>query len=429
MAQRISWTSRRGFVAGFSAVTLAGWMRPLAAAAQPPQSLTLVARLDAIALQGGQQELPVWSLQPSLPTLRFKRGQLVLSLQNALPVSCVLNWHGLDGAQAAEPLTAQAPLAPGAGATLSLPLRHAGTHFCDLGLLADGRGPMSRPLALVVEEDEPPKVDRDELFMIEDWRLGPDAGEKIAAPVYSVNGRMSPDITVRTHERLRLRFINGCQRAAVALKIEGHDARVMALDGEPAEPFLARNGAIVLAPGGRADAFVDATSAPGSARDILLHDGKEARAVARLVTASDPPVRPAPLPAPSPLPSNGLPAELDLRGALRVDLPLGGAEWVSPASFRTSAAPAFQAKAGRIVVLAVTNRAEKATTFHLHGHHFRLLDRLDDGWKPFWLDTLTVEPGQTQRIAFAAEHAGRFLIEGAGADWSAPRLVRWYGVS
>ena len=56
------------------------------------------------------------------------------------------------------------------------------------------------------------------------------------------------------------------------------------------------------------------------------------------------------------------------------------------------------------MVLALTNRAAVATVFHLHGHHFRLLDRLDDGWKPFWLDTLAIEPGQTQRIAFAAEH-------------------------
>ncbi len=80
------------------------------------------------------------------------------------------------------------------------------------------------------------------------------------------------------------------------------------------------------------------------------------------------------------------------------------------------------------MVLALTNRAEIATVFHLHGHHFRLLDRLDDGWKPFWLDTLAVEPGQTQRIAFAAEHAGRWLIETAATDWAAPRLVRWYSV-
>ena len=90
--------------------------------------------------------------------------------------------------------------------------------------------------------------------------------------------------------------------------------------------------------------------------------------------------------------------------------------------------PAFRAKAGRTVVLALTNRAAIATVFHLHGHHFRLLDRLDDGWKPFWLDTLAIEPGQTQRIAFAAEHAGRWLIESVATDWAAPRLVRWYAV-
>jgi FtsP/CotA-like multicopper oxidase with cupredoxin domain len=79
-------------------------------------------------------------------------------------------------------------------------------------------------------------------------------------------------------------------------------------------------------------------------------------------------------------------------------------------------------------VLALINRADVATVFHLHGHHFRLLDRLDDGWKPFWLDTLAVEPGQTQRIAFAAEYTGRWLIEAAATDWAAPRLVRWYSV-
>jgi FtsP/CotA-like multicopper oxidase with cupredoxin domain len=79
-------------------------------------------------------------------------------------------------------------------------------------------------------------------------------------------------------------------------------------------------------------------------------------------------------------------------------------------------------------VLALTNRAAIATVFHLHGHHFRLLDRLDDGWKPFWLDTLAIEPGQTQRIAFRAEYPGRYLIESVATDWAAPRLVRWYAV-
>ena len=101
---------------------------------------------------------------------------------------------------------------------------------------------------------------------------------------------------------------------------------------------------------------------------------------------------------------------------------------MTPANFAGSAAPAFRVKAGRTVVLALINRGQTAAVFHLHGHHFRLLDRLDDGWKPFWLDTLAIEPGQTQRIAFSAEHAGRWLIETMATDWAAARLVRWYSV-
>jgi FtsP/CotA-like multicopper oxidase with cupredoxin domain len=290
---------------------------------------------------------------------------------------------------------------------------------------------------LVVAESEPVAVDRDEVLLIEDWRLrsdgsaiapGIDPGD--AKPVYTVNGLISPEIRLRTHERVRFRFINGCQRAVVGLKIEAHEVRVMALDSQPAEPFLARAGAVVLAPGGRADVFIDAAVPPGSPSSILLHDGTEPRPIGRLLYAGDAPIRDAPLPAAAALPSNGLPAQLDLKNALRIDLTLGGAQtdWATPANFAPASTPAFRAKPGRTVVLALTNRAEIPTVVHLHGHHFRLLDRLDDGWKPFWLDTLAIEAGQTQRIAFAAEYVGRWLIESVATDWAAPRLVRWYSV-
>jgi FtsP/CotA-like multicopper oxidase with cupredoxin domain len=140
--------------------------------------------------------------------------------------------------------------------------------------------------------------------------------------------------------------------------------------------------------------------------------------------------RRAPLLPAAALPSNGLPEQLDLKNAQRFEIAFGGtqADWVAPAKFAAGSPPAFRAKAGRAVVLALTNRAAIATVFHLHGHHFRLLDRLDDGWKPFWLDTLAIEPGQTQRVAFLAEYPGRYLIESVATDWAAPRLVRWYSV-
>jgi FtsP/CotA-like multicopper oxidase with cupredoxin domain len=426
-------------MAGLGAAVLSPAL-PRVAAAQMRRSLTLQAKAGVLALRPGAPETPIWSFQGPTPDpgFRFKRGdELEFTLLNELPVPAVLNWRGLDGVPTAEPLAARAPLAPGTRENVVIPLRHAGTMLCDIRLLGDGQ---VRPLparALIVGESEAVAVDRDEVLLIEDWRLRPDGSAvapgidpKDTIAVYTINGLSTRDISVRVNERLRLRIINACQRNIIAVKIEGVEVRVMALDGQPSEPFPARNGALVLAPGARADVFVDATAPAGTASSILLHDGKEARPIARLVTSNEPPVRAAPLPTALPLPSNGLPAHLDLKNALRFDLTLGGPQpgWVTPAAFVASAGPAFRARTGRPVVLALTNRGQGPTVFHLHGHHFRLLDRLDDGWKPFWLDTLAVEPGQTQRIAFAAEYAGRWLLEAVGADWAAPRLVRWYSV-
>jgi FtsP/CotA-like multicopper oxidase with cupredoxin domain len=439
MADRIVRLDRRELMAGLGAAAL-GPAMPRMAAAQRRPPLALQAKAGVIALRPGEPDTPIWSLSGPAPDpgIRFRRGdELEVTLQNELPVPVVLNWRGIGGVAAAEPLLARPSLAPGARETFAFPLRYAGTLLCDQRLLGDGQARPSGAQAVVVGETEPVAVDRDEAFLIEDWRLRPD-GSAIAPGIdpkdgkafYTINGRSTLDVLVRTHERLRFRFINGCQRNVIALKIEGYEVRVMAMDSQPAEPFPARGGALVLAPGARVDAFIDASAPPGSTSSILLHDGREARPIARLVVSKDPPIRDAALPAAPPLPSNGLPAQLDLKNALRFDVTLGGpqADWVTSANFATSAAPAFRARTGRTVVLALINRGAIAEVFHLHGHHFRLLDRLDDGWKPFWLDTLAVEPGQTQRIAFAAQFAGRWLIEAAATDWAAPRLLRWYGV-
>jgi len=435
MASPKSPLNRRELMAGLGAAALLP-LWPATGSAQGRATLALQAKTDVLALRPGAPETPIWSLGG--PEIRFKRGDTVeVAFANELPKPVALNWRGLDGAASLESLTARGPLAAGAKETLQLPLRHAGTLLCDLSLLGDGQARPSRARALVVQESEAIAVDRDEVFLIEDWRLRPD-GTAIAPGidpkdsnlVLTANGRLSLDITARTNERIRIRFINGCQRSVIATKIENFDVRIMAIDGQPSEPFQARNGALVLAPGGRVDAFIDVTAPAGTTSTIRVHDGKEARPIGKLIVSNEGPVRAAPLGPAPPLPSNGLPAQLDLKGATRAELILGApqGDWVPPANFAATAPPAFRTKAGRTVALALNNRGTIPNVFHLHGHHFRLLDRLDDGWKPFWLDTLAIEPGQTQRIAFAAEHAGRWLIESVATDWAAPRLVRWYGV-
>ncbi|WP_298256382.1 multicopper oxidase domain-containing protein [Bradyrhizobium sp.] len=403
--------------------------------AEAASPLALRCKADALGLRDKAPATDVWSLGDQPP--RFKRGErATVTLANDLTAPVALNWRGVDGAATIEPLLGRAPLAPSASETFRLPLRHAGTFLCDAALLGDGASRPFRALPLIVRESEPIQIDRDEVFLIEGWRVRPD-GAAIAPgadatgteAIYTVNGQLSREISLRGGERVRMRFINALPRQVIALKIEHHDITMMALDGQPAEPFLARNGAFALAPGGRADVFIDATPGVGNT-PILMHDGEAAHPIGRLILSDEAPVRSQTLPAASALPSNGLPAHLDLKNALRIDLPFGGdqKDWIRPAAFAATAQPVFRAKASRVVVLSLTNRAQVTSVFHLHGHHFRLLDRLDDGWKPFWLDTIAIDAGQTQRIAFAAEYAGHWLIEAAETNWSAPKLLRWFSV-
>jgi FtsP/CotA-like multicopper oxidase with cupredoxin domain len=436
MASPKSELDRRRLMAGLGAAALAPiW--PATALAQgrtsspaPTASLSLKAAPERLKWRPDGPETSAWGLTGS--DLSSKRGETAeIAVGNGLQVPLALHWRGVDGASAAEPLIVRPPLAAGASETFRLAFRHAGTFLCDAGLLGDGQAQPLRSKSLIVLESESVPVDRDEILLIEEWRLRPDGtaiapgvDAKDTKPLYTLNGQTSFELSAYGNQRLRLRFINASQRTVVAVKLENHEVRVMAIDGRPAEPFPARNGALVLAPGSRIDAFVD-TAASAS---IMLHDGKEAHQIGKLAISGSLERRAPLLPAP-PLPSNGLPAQLDLKNAQRFDLALGAPpDWARPADFKAAAPPAFRARAGRVVVLALTNRAAIATVFHLHGHHFRLLDRLDDGWKPFWLDTLAIEPGQTQRIAFLAEYAGRWLVEQVATDWAAPRLIRWYAV-
>jgi FtsP/CotA-like multicopper oxidase with cupredoxin domain len=428
--------SRRHLLAG---IAISAFM-PSVRATADRASLLLKAEASLIRPGSGQPEIGISGLSTDAANgvARFpQRSDLDITLRNDLPAPVALNWYGLDGVPAIEPLLIRPAVPSGKTDRFALPTRQAGTFLSDIRFLEDPDGPPSGAQAVIVAEATPAEVDRDELFVIEDWPTNPGDEAKGTHPTantsYTVNKKPSPDIVARANERLRFRFINACQRNAIALEIQNHDVRVMAIDSQPAEPFLARGGRIVLAPGSRIDAFIDATSQPGSTSAIVLHDGVKPRTVARLLTSKDAPFRPAPLSIPAPLPSNGLPAHLDLKNALRVSLPLDASAalpsaWVKPTAFPSTLPPAFRAKRGRTVVLALGNATATPQVFRLHGHHFRLLDRLDDGWKPYWLDTLLIDAGQTQRIAFLAEYPGRWLMEAMRPNWPSPRGLRWFAV-
>jgi hypothetical protein len=145
--------SRRTLLAGLGGAILAPLV-PVAAVGQTRPALALQARVGTVVLRPGA-ETPIWLLQAATgdSALRFKRGdEIDVTLQNQLPVSIALNWHGIDGAPAAEPLLGRPPLAAGGTDTFRLPLRHAGTFMADLRLLGDAYARPSTARALVVLE-------------------------------------------------------------------------------------------------------------------------------------------------------------------------------------------------------------------------------------------------------------------------------------
>jgi FtsP/CotA-like multicopper oxidase with cupredoxin domain len=267
----------------------------------------------------------------------------------------------------------------------------------------------------------------------------------------TVNGAPSLDIPVAANERVRLRLVNCANARVMPVRIAEHAATAIAIDGQPTEPFALARSRVVLTPGGRCDVLVDATLTPGAGADILVDTGRDEVAVARLVYGPAP-KRAAPLPAPRALPANPLPGQMDFRNALKLDVPLeggamsgmmmnmmrggmmqmqGGNFWTlaGRASDGHSGAPLFSVKRGRTVMLALQNDTRFPHGIHAHGHHFRLLDAADDGWKPWWHDTLLILADRTARIAFVADNPGKWMLHCHMIEHQDAGMAAWFEVS
>ncbi len=350
----------------------------------------------------------LWGYDGTLPgpTLRIKRGEeLRVRLVNELAQPTSIHWHGVRVPNAMDgvPGLTQAAVLPGASFDYRFRPPDAGTFWYH----APGGGPTDRGLhgALIVEDDaRPAGIDRELLLVLS----MPAATDKTSV---LVNGSVVPDVMVKPGERLRVRLINATAARGLVLRFEAHSAWLVAIDGQPSEPFLAREGRVALGPGSRIDLVMDASRSGGTITPITA-GADDGTPIARLryETGAQPIAGAAVRPEPPSLPPNSLPVRIDLRTALRLDFDLGSRK---PANF--SGPPLFTARRGRAVVVALRNASGTAQIFHLHGHSFRHLDRLDDGWKPYWLDTFVVGSG-TERIAFVADNPGKWLIQSRALD-------------
>ena len=80
------------------------------------------------------------------------------------------------------------------------------------------------------------------------------------------------------------------------------------------------------------------------------------------------------------------------------------------------------------MTLAFVNKSELVQQMHVHGHVFRVLHDLDDGWDPYWRDSILIGPGKTKHVAFIADNPGKWAVESLVLDRQVTGLAGWFEV-
>ena len=222
--------SRRDFLKAGAAVAGIRALAPAVSRADDADLIKLKAEVFRQRILPSGPETEVWGFNGSVPgpIFRFRKGDRVrVAVTNGLrEQGTTVHWHGLrvpnpmDGV----PHVTQPPIAPGARFEYEYAVRDSGTfwyhpHQHSFEQVARGLyGP------LIVEEERPIEVDREAIWGLSDFKIGPDnqqdndfghvrdmANMGRLGNVIALNGIATDADTafaVRSGERVRLRVLN-----------------------------------------------------------------------------------------------------------------------------------------------------------------------------------------------------------------------------
>ena len=450
--------SRRQLLAGSASLMAVG--RPVRAQAPGTQLIPAPARAPIVP---GQRETEVWAFNGSVPgpVLRFRQGERArIAVENRLPQETTVHWHGvrLPNAMDGVPHLTQPPIAPQGRFLYEFDLPDAGTFWYHPHGRSHEQVERGLSGAFIVEERQAPPVDRDVVWLLDDWRLTPEAaiagefGNMMDAShagrlgnAVTLNGRVPDRFAVQGGERLRLRLINAANARIFGLEFGTLSPRIVALDGQPCTPHEPPEGRVVLGPAMRADLLIDVPVSPGAA--LPVSDTFYARGRYKLLdVVVEGERRAAPLRDAFSLPANPL-AQPDLGSAERHTIDLGGG-MMDPRLMRSARerggqpdpemiramrermtsghvwtingqsvvgnhhhAPLLSLRHGRSYVFALNNDTAWHHPMHLHGMSFRVLTR-NGAAVPHdeWRDTVLLNPGDRVDIAFVADNPGNWMF-------------------
>ena len=223
---------------------------------------------------------------------------------------------------------------------------------------------------------------------------------------------------------------------------------MIALDGQFCDPFEPLGRALPLSPARAANCCSTCRRSRARGCKLILRGETELPDVTLLEIRAEGAPRPTAPPILAPPPNPLLPAQIQLEQAKRLDLLIeGGATRSTPASFKPGAEalrktwsingksltgydgpPLLSVRKGTPVSFGLVNKSLFPQVIHIQGHVVRLLHDLDDGWEPYWRDSVIVPPLRTKHVAFVADNPGKWLVASAIMDHFANGLAAWFEV-
>lgn len=372
------------------------------------------------------------------PTLRLTKGKpFAAQLVNALDEPTTIHWHGLRIANKMDgvPFLTQPYVNAGEIFDYAFTPPDAGTFWyhphCNT-LTQMGHGLTG---VLVVENPDDPKFDGEVVLNLRDWRLGKD-GQFIAQFLPRDAGKSGTFGTVRTANwmgepqydapaggLLRLRIAITDVTRIYRMTLEGADASVIAIDGNPV-PSRYPLDSLMLGPGQRVDLAVrmpDAEGAIAMLKDTRGTTPKTIATVRAVGSSLKRDLRDLP-----PLAENPI-AKADVTTAHRISLALsataettavdslcgslGYSFWAInkvpwPGDTPDPMAPLAELKLGKSYILDLENLTPHVHPIHLHGMNFTVLASSMREVVPQVTDTYLINADEKVQLALVADNPG-----------------------
>jgi FtsP/CotA-like multicopper oxidase with cupredoxin domain len=386
------------------------------------------------------------------PLIRLKQGEeLRLRLSNKLAEPTTVSFPGSRAVNSGAGIggLTQERIKPGASAEIrfvppdsgfNLYLPRAGSTDAS----QQGRGLFG---PIIVDEPQAPDSDLDAAVVLSDWNV--DAGGQIkddfADPaigrgsgrkgdVVFANGTTAPlKLKARPGARVRLRLGSAATARLATVAISGARILIVAVDGQPCDPFEPLANQLPMGPGARFELMFDMPRDLGGGVRLDLRGDAGTADRPFIAIESEGELTNARSESPRLAANPRLPAEIALESAKRCDFTISGG---GSAPFAINGAtfvdwapkPAYLIPRGQPAVFALANKTAVVQALRLWGHVARLLHSMDDGWEPYWRDTILIQPGRSAHVAFVADNPGKWPLESAIPEHRAAGVAAWFQV-